>query len=78
MAYIYDEPLNNRSGIGGKEKMEREHAVGEMGEQLEEDRPEVAERAEAQREADKAEAEAEKKAIAEKMEERAEAEESKA
>lgn len=30
MAYIYDEPLNDRSGIGGKEKMEREHAVGEM------------------------------------------------
>lgn len=29
MAYIYDEPLNNRSGIGGKEKLQREHALKE-------------------------------------------------
>ncbi len=63
MAYIYDEPLNDRSGIGGKEKMEREHAVGEMDEQLEEGRPEVAGRAEARET---------KRAIAEKMEDEAE------
>lgn len=68
MAYIYDEPLNNRSGIGGKEKMQREHAVGEMDEQLEEGRPEVAEKAESERLADEAEARETKRAIAEKME----------
>ncbi len=72
MAYIYDEPLNDRSGIGGKEKMEREHAVGEMDEQLEEGRPEVAGRAEAERLADEAEARETKRAIAEKMEAEAE------
>ena len=71
MAYIYDEPLNNRSGIGGKEKMEREHAVGEMDEQLEEGRPEVACKAEAERLKDKAESCDRKRAIAEKMEEEA-------
>lgn len=72
MAYIYDEPLNNRSGIGGKEKMQREHAVGEMDEQLEEGRPEVAGKAESERLADKAEARETKRAIAEKMEAEAE------
>lgn len=29
MAYFNNEPLNNRSGIGGKEKMEREAAKKE-------------------------------------------------
>lgn len=72
MAYIYDEPLNNRSGIGGKEKMQREHAVGEMDEQLEEGRPEVAEKAESERLTDEAEARETKRAIAEKMEAEAE------
>lgn len=52
--------------------MQREHAVGEMDEQLEEGRPEVAEKAESERLADEAEARETKRAIAEKMEAEAE------
>ncbi|NLQ13274.1 hypothetical protein HGI81_05370 [Olsenella sp. KGMB02461] len=68
MAYIYDEPLNNRSGIGGKEKMEREEAVKAEHEQLEEHEGKLGHGLESEREADKAEAKAAKDVLVAEME----------
>ena len=65
MARIYDEPLNNRSGIGGKEEMQREHSVRTMHDQEEKHESERFEGVEEQRLEDVREADEAKRELAE-------------
>lgn len=65
MARIYDEPLNNRSGIGGKEKMQREHSKRIMHDEEEERESSRFEGVEEQRLEDVREADEAKRELAE-------------